>query len=442
MAIAEVIKFEGPQDALVWKFPIEDFNATSQLIVDETHEALLVVNGNAADLFTAGRRTLSVPNIPIARTLIEIPTGGNSPFPCKVFFINKVHAMDLLWGTQGPIALEDPLYDIFMHVMANGSMSVSVENSRKFMLKIVGFRDRFTPDDLIAKFRGIISSHVKDCISKIMINGMLSYFMMNAHLFELSGVIKERLDKVFEEYGVRIEFFNIETIEVPEADYKKVSEAKERRTSRLIVVTLFWNLWGSRLLWTLFPSMYNYDFLPQTLWHYMPSIITAILSGWEMATFIVAIKTRSKNFCILWMLPNMIIALVYLVKMFRLLTTYGGLAWIFDLAYVIACFVPFLSWWIIRKLEKAFAAFSRNDIKAYVLCGICAFLVLRIVGSITSFIERQLIAYDGYTSIGESLLLLILNIISMTVVIRVIYRHNAYAKDHCTSVLNNNKEGE
>lgn len=234
MAIAEVIKFEGPQDALVWKFPIEDFNATSQLIVDETHEALLVVNGNAADLFTAGRRTLSVPNIPIARSLIEIPTGGNSPFPCKVFFINKVHAMDLLWGTQGPIALEDPLYDIFMHVMANGSMSISVENSRKFMLKIVGFRDRFTPDDLISKFRGIISTHVKDCISKIMINGMLSYFMMNAHLFELSSVIKERLDKIFEDYGVKIQFFNIETIEVPESDYRKVSEAKERRTSRLI----------------------------------------------------------------------------------------------------------------------------------------------------------------------------------------------------------------
>ena len=234
MAIAEVIKFEGPQDALVWKFPVEDFNATSQLVVDETHEALLVVNGNAADLFTAGRRTLSVPNIPLVRKLIEIPTGGNSPFPCKVFFINKVHQMDLLWGTQGPIALEDPLYDIFMHVMANGSMSVSVDNSRKFVLKLVGFRDNFSNDELISKFRGIISSHVKDCISKIMINGMLSYFMMNAHLFELSGVIKERLDAVFEEYGIKIQYFNIETIEVPEADYKKVSEAKERRTSRMI----------------------------------------------------------------------------------------------------------------------------------------------------------------------------------------------------------------
>ena len=234
MAIAEVIKFEGPQDALVWKFPVEDFNATSQLIVDETHEALLVVNGNAADLFTAGRRTLSVPNIPIARKLIEIPTGGDSPFPCKIFFINKVHQMDLLWGTQGPITLEDPLYDIFMHVMANGSMSISVSESRKFLLKMVGFRDRFDSEHLISKFRGIISSHVKDCISKIMINGMLSYFMMNANLFELSGVIKERLDAIFDEYGIKIQYFNIETIEVPEADYQKVSEAKERRTSRMI----------------------------------------------------------------------------------------------------------------------------------------------------------------------------------------------------------------
>ncbi len=57
--------------------------------------------------------------------------------------------------------------------------------------------------------------------------------MMNAHLFELSGAIKERLDVIFEEYGIKIQYVNMETIEVPEADYQKVSEAKERRTSRM-----------------------------------------------------------------------------------------------------------------------------------------------------------------------------------------------------------------
>lgn len=234
MEIAEVVKFEGPVDSLIWKYPVEDFNATSQLIVDETHEALLVVNGNAADLFYPGRRTLALPNIPLADKLINIPTGGESPFPCKVFFINKVQQMDLLWGTQGPIALEDPFYQIFLHIMLHGSISFQVSDSRKFMLKVVGFRDQFTAEDLTGKFRGVISSHVKDSISKIMINGMVSYFTINSNLFEISQVIKEKLDSIFEDYGIEIKFFNIETIEVPDKDYDAVSKAKERRTGRII----------------------------------------------------------------------------------------------------------------------------------------------------------------------------------------------------------------
>ena len=142
--------------------------------------------------------------------------------------------MDMLWGTQGAITLDDPLYDIFLHVMLHGSMTFSVEDSRKFLVKLAGFRNVFKASDLVKSFRGLISSHVKDCISKIMINGQLSYFMINANLFEISGVVKERLDVIFEEYGIRIEYFNIETIDVPKEDYAAVSAAKERRVGRRI----------------------------------------------------------------------------------------------------------------------------------------------------------------------------------------------------------------
>lgn len=234
MALVEVIKFEGDPNQLVWKHPVENFNTMSQLVVDETHEALLVLNGNAADLFGPGRHTLSTSNIPLLRNIIEIPTGGETPFPCKVFFINKVHQMDMKWGTQSAIPMEDPLYDIFMHVMLHGSISVSVDESRKFLLKMVGFRDRFDANTLVSKFRGIISSHVKDAISKIMIDGKLSYFMISSHLLEISDVVKEKLEEIFFEYGVHIEFFNIEAIEVPEKDYNEISQAKKMRTSRLI----------------------------------------------------------------------------------------------------------------------------------------------------------------------------------------------------------------
>lgn len=142
--------------------------------------------------------------------------------------------MDLLWGTKDAIPMEDPLYDIFLHVMVHGSVSYSIVDSRKFLLKLAGLRDSFTPEMLVQKFRGIIAKHVKDCISKIMINGKLSYFMISANLMEISDVLQERLAEIFDEYGISIEFFNVETISVPKNDYDAVSKAKERRTSRLI----------------------------------------------------------------------------------------------------------------------------------------------------------------------------------------------------------------
>lgn len=234
MALSQVIKFEGSPDDLVWKYPSEEIDATSQLIVDETYEALLCVNGQAADLFGPGRHTLTVPNIPLVKKIINIPTGGTSPFPCKVFYVNQVHQMDMLWGSRGAITLDDPLYDIFLHVMLHGSLTFSIVDSRKFLVKQVGFRSRYTSDEMMNSFKGLISSHVKDCISKIMINGQLSYFMINANLFEISEAVKERLDDIFDEYGIRIEYFNIETIEVPKEDYDAVKAAKERRSSRLI----------------------------------------------------------------------------------------------------------------------------------------------------------------------------------------------------------------
>lgn len=234
MAISEVIEFQGSPDLLVWKHPQENFNTTSQLIVDATHEALLVLNGNAADLFGEGRHSLTTGNIPILRKFMEIPTGGKTAFPCKVYYINKVHQMDLLWGTKEAIPLEDPLYDIFLHVMVRGSLSYSIVDSRKFLLKLAGLRDSFAPEMLVSKFRGIIEKHVKDCISKIMIHGKLSYFMISANLFEVSDVLQERLNEVFDMYGVQIEFFNVEAVSVPKTDYDSVSQAKERRTSRLI----------------------------------------------------------------------------------------------------------------------------------------------------------------------------------------------------------------
>ena len=51
VAIASVIKYEGDNSTFIWKHPCEDFNTSSQLIVHESQEAILFLNGQALDLF-------------------------------------------------------------------------------------------------------------------------------------------------------------------------------------------------------------------------------------------------------------------------------------------------------------------------------------------------------------------------------------------------------
>ncbi|MBQ8142817.1 MAG: SPFH domain-containing protein [Bacilli bacterium] len=241
MAIAEVIKFEGPKDSLVWKNPgkeylisgNEKFNALSQLIVDEFYEAILFANGRALDLFPSGRYTLSNQNIPLLSNAYKNLVDGE-PFPCKVYFINKVNQLELKWGTSGGITLNDPIYNIFLHVGCCGTMTVKVDDSRKFLLKFVGNETTFTNDDLLHQLRGIISANVKNYISKIMIQGKVSFFDMNAHIFEVGELVSKVLKELFADYGILLNQFNIESIDVPEKDYEVINNAKNLATSRNI----------------------------------------------------------------------------------------------------------------------------------------------------------------------------------------------------------------
>ena len=240
MSLVETIKFEGPQDALVWRNPGREYmmngdgsiNAGSQLIVDEFYEAILFANGNALDLFKPGRHTLVTQNIPLLKEQYEKMT-NKSPFPCKVYFINKVHQLELKWGTQGAIAVDDPVYNIFLHVGCCGTMAIRIVDSRKFLLKFVGNKETFTNADLIANMRGIISSRVKDYISKIMILGSVSFFVMNAKIYDIGELVMQQLQPIFESYGLEIQFFNIETIDVPRDDYDQLQNAKQRSAGRV-----------------------------------------------------------------------------------------------------------------------------------------------------------------------------------------------------------------
>lgn len=233
LAITKVIKYEGDNSTFVWKHKCEDFNTASQLIVHESQEAVLFRDGQALDLFGAGRYTLQTQNIPLLRNLINIPTGGKSPFHCEVYFINKTHQMTIKWGTDSQVQYMEPKYTFPLQIGLSGEMVLSVENSKKLLIKIIGTEKVLTQEGLTQKFRAFLMSKIKPYIAKTMQEAKFTIFEIDSHMAELSEELHKMLIPDFSEYGIKLEHFFVTNIAKPEGEkaYEKFKDLHIRQYS-------------------------------------------------------------------------------------------------------------------------------------------------------------------------------------------------------------------
>lgn len=227
MDLLKVIKYEGDDETLVWKHPEEDFNTQTQLIVHESQEAILFRDGKALDLFGPGKYTLETQNIPLLRKLINIPTKGDTPFHCEIYFINKATSLDMMWGTKTRFQVLDPQFNIPLNVGASGSMEFLIEDARKFLIKVVGTQNIVTTDKLLKYFKEKTATKVKTSLATIM--SEVSYLIINQRLEDISEAIKEKLKEDYEEYGVKLINFYVSTIFIPDEDTSKVKEVLNKQ---------------------------------------------------------------------------------------------------------------------------------------------------------------------------------------------------------------------
>lgn len=240
LGILKVIKYEGDNSTFVWKHPAENFNTGSQLIVHETQEAVFFNNGQALDLFEPGRYTLKTQNIPLLRTAMSLPTGGKTPFHSEVYFINKTQQMSIKWGTDNQVQYMEPTYNFPLQIGASGEMVVSVSDSRRLLVKIVGTEKRFTQQDLTVKFRAFLMSKIKPYLASSMQNSGFSIFEIDSHMDELSSDLQELLYNDFDEYGLKLEHFFVTNIAKPVDDpaYIKFKDLHARQYSEVVEAQL------------------------------------------------------------------------------------------------------------------------------------------------------------------------------------------------------------
>lgn len=247
MSISQIIKYEGDNSTFIWKHTCEDFNSLTQLIVHESQEAIFFMNGQALDMFGAGRYTLETQNIPKIGKVLNRTADGNTPFHCEVYFINKVEQMSIKWGTDSKVQYIDPNYGFPLSIGASGEMSLRAEDSRKLLIKLVGTEKYLGQEKLTSFFRSFLMTRVKTYIAQIMKANSINIFELDENLTSFSENIKKLLVPDFADYGVSLERFFVTNVVKPDGErqyekfkelhfrqYADIAEAKLRQQTDLI----------------------------------------------------------------------------------------------------------------------------------------------------------------------------------------------------------------
>ena len=105
-------------------------------------------------------------------------------------------------------------------------MALSVQDSRKLLVKTVGTERTLDQVSLVRIFRSFLMTRVKTYIAQVMRQKKINIFEVDENLEAFSEAIKEKLDSDFTEYGVNLRKFLVTTIVKPDGDiqYEKFKE--------------------------------------------------------------------------------------------------------------------------------------------------------------------------------------------------------------------------
>lgn len=249
--LASVIKFEGDNETLIWKHPIEDFNLGSQLIVHESQEAIFFRDGKALDLFGAGRYTLETYQLPMMEKVYKLPSDTNTTFHSEVYYVNLVNQMALKWGTSEKVTFIDPLTNAPIAIGARGMMNLRIVDSRKILMKLVGTTSGLSRADLFedgsskAKdyFRSIVQLGVSTKLAETIRRENIDIVQIDMEKMRLSESLMKDIKPYFDDYGIEITEFVVMGIMLPQPgelgydSYQTILKLRQKDLTKSVIET-------------------------------------------------------------------------------------------------------------------------------------------------------------------------------------------------------------
>jgi membrane protease subunit (stomatin/prohibitin family) len=220
----EIIEAAAPDpNLLMWKF--EDADAEikngAKLTVRESQHAMLLNEGQLADVFPPGLHTLKTENVPLLSRLKDWKYGFESPFKADVYFFNTLQFINNKWGTPAPILLRDTEFGQ-VRVKAFGSFDLRIADVAVFFKQYAGTYKQLTIFELQNQLRDFIAPK----FGEVLAQQNISIKDVAGNITELSKKIEPHLKPYFLQLGVELTQFIVTSVTLPEevtAHYDKIT---------------------------------------------------------------------------------------------------------------------------------------------------------------------------------------------------------------------------
>ena len=227
--LVDVIEWkDDSNDTMVYRYDRngKEIMMGAQLTVRESQVAIMVNEGQLADVFGPGRYELKTQNMPILTALKSWKYGFNSPFKAEVYFVNTKQFLDQKWGTSNPVMMRDAEFGM-VRLRAFGIYSFRVVDASAFLKEVFGTNALMTVDGVTGQIKRTLVSGLSDAIAQSKIPAL----DLAANYDELSQYALNAVSPRIASLGLKLESLVIENISLPE----EVEKAMDRRTSMGVV---------------------------------------------------------------------------------------------------------------------------------------------------------------------------------------------------------------
>ncbi|MBZ5707955.1 SPFH domain-containing protein [Nannocystis pusilla] len=239
----EIIEWlDNTNYTLVYRFPDDDHEIKNgaKLVCRENQAAILINEGQLADVFGPGTHTLSTQNLPILSRLKGWKYGFSSPFKVEIYFVNLRQYVDQKWGTANPVLIRDPEFSVGgrpgrVRIRAFGSYNFKISDPGVFFKEIVGTQGLTTTDSIADYLKRQLVSKFTVAAGK----SDLSVADMAAHYNVLENAVKGDLAEEFGKLGLLLTSFVIENISLP-PEIEKALDAAAAQAARGVDNTMAW----------------------------------------------------------------------------------------------------------------------------------------------------------------------------------------------------------